>query len=172
VLIIQGSIQSSTNTVANAVLDYNVTGPGDYYILLTGPGGSTTAGMDIINHMAYLEATKGARFHCVVVGYARSMHNFFWDKCKYRYAHTGSVVMWHKIKYEITQPSTFNQAELEYVLKEITRQNDYLFWSQCANLGMTRDQYSAYEDIDITVEKLQALSPNYFKMISGLRFVD
>lgn len=93
----------------------------DIDILIDSPGGSVTAGQEIIN---LINAVKGKKrkVNCYVLNVAASMAFQIFTQCLSRYALPGSYLLWHGVRVETSQPITADVArDLAAAITQLNR---------------------------------------------------
>ena len=92
--------------------------PGNLFILINSFGGSVSAG-DIFISSIKLAQARGVKVHCVVSSVAASMAFSILANCSYRYAFSGSQLLFHPASAVLR--ASMNSLQLSRILKRLIK---------------------------------------------------
>ena len=167
-LEIRGPIGSEIIFAANSLLNFK--GKKPVWLVLSSPGGSVIAGMQVISAMRMLQS-RGTPIHCVTTLMAASMAFQIFAECDKRYALEYSLLLFHPIRVNWDGPLTPRDAL--NIAKSMRLYEKDLVQVLLDKTGMDRKTFfwHFYQETLFPAIALEELIPDFMEVVKDVKGV-
>lgn len=133
-VVLRGPV--TEESVTRLIVDFANVDEDDVVLYITSPGGSVLAGLNLIQHINYMQQ-RGHKVHCVT-DFAASMAFAILQACDERYVTPGSVIMQHQMSVGL-EGQLLNVKSRQRLLNSM---EEDMTRSQAARLKMTTQEFT------------------------------